>query len=365
MTKSVTISDFHLWEKAKAKRTLLQLTLELTVRCNNNCIHCYNNLPPDDPNAIKNELSTKDVKDIIDQAVDMGLLWVLLTGGEVLLREDFFELYKYIKKKGLIVSLFTNATLISDNHIKLFTKYPPRDIEVTVYGLSKKKYAAVARTGNYSIFMNGLEKLFKASMPVSLKTTIMQSNFKYLKDIAEFCKNRSRKKFKFDPFLFLRTDKNKRRNKDIISQRLSAEQIIYLEQKDALRIETVKKQCQRIDSENTIKSASEKLLKCGAGLSSAMIDCNGFFRLCGSLVDKNCIYDLKKGSLKKAWENFTPTVLDLESKHSAYQDTCGKCNIINLCVWCPAKSELETDKLDGHSQYFCQIASNRYDYCKE
>ncbi len=255
MTKIVSISDFPLWERAKRKRTLLQLTLELTARCNNNCIHCYNNLPSYDPCAINNELSTKEIKNIIDQAVDLGVLWVLITGGEALLREDFFDLYKYIKKKGLIVSLFTNATLISNEHIRMFKKYPPRDIEVTVYGLSEKKYAKVARTKNYSLFMEGLEKLLRAEMPVSLKATIMKANAVYLEEIADFCRNKSYKKFRFDPFLFLRTDKNKKRNQDIINQRLSAEEIISLEQKDSLRIEAVKKQCRKLDLESGLDTA--------------------------------------------------------------------------------------------------------------
>ncbi|MDA3788137.1 MAG: radical SAM protein [Desulfobacula sp.] len=342
---------------------MLQLTLELTARCNNNCIHCYNNLPPDDPHAINNELSTKELKEIIDQAVDLGVLWVCITGGEALLRDDFFDLYKYIKKKGLIVSVFTNATLISKDHIKLFKKYPPRDIEVTVYGLSEKKYTRVARTNNYFIFIDGLEKLIKASMPVSLKATIMKSNFKHLKEITEFCRNKSYKNFRFDPFLVLRTDKNKKRNQDIINQRLSVEEIITLEQEDSMRMEAVKKECARMDEEIVLGDTTEKLFQCGAGLSSCMIDCNGFFRLCGSLVNDKCIYDLKKGSLKKAWEEFVPGILNLQSENKIYLDKCGKCSIIDLCTWCPAKADLETNKLDGYSQYFCSIASKRYEFC--
>ncbi len=94
-----------------------------------------------------------------------------------------------------------------------------------------------------------------------------------------------------------------------------------------------------------------------------MVDCNGFFRLCASLVNSNCIFDLRKGSLKQAWENFAPTVLDLEYEQKTYKDTCGKCGLMDLCAWCPAKADLETDKLDGYSQYFCSIAHKRYDVC--
>lgn len=361
MAKNISISEFPLWQKAKSQRTLLQLTLELTVRCNNNCVHCYNNLRADDLSAIEKELSTQEVKEIIDQAVDLGVLWVLITGGEPLLREDFFEIYTYIKKKGLIVSVFTNATLISQKHLDLFQKYPPRDIEVTVYGLSEKKYAAVARTRNYRLFMEGLKGLLGAKIPLTLKATVMKANFRHLEEIADFCTDKSYKIFRFDPFLFLRTDKNKKRNQEIIHQRLSAPEILLLEQADARRMEAVQKQCARIDSQENL--GGEKLFHCGAGLSSCMVDSNGFFRLCGSLVNENCVYDLKKGSLKQAWENFAPVLLNLKPESQAHKDRCGKCKLLELCSWCPAKADLETNSLDGHIQYLCTIASERYECC--
>jgi radical SAM protein with 4Fe4S-binding SPASM domain len=108
----------------------------------------------------------------------------------------------------------------------------------------------------------------------------------------------------------------------------------------------------------------DKLFKCAVGLNSCMVDSKGFLRLCPSLVNKNYIYDLKKGSLKKAWENFIPKVLKLNPQNAAFKETCGKCHLINLCSWCPAKADLETDCLDGFSKYFCSIANKRYEYCK-
>ena len=68
--------------KIADKRVPLDFTLELTARCNNNCAHCYINLPAGDRQAIRNELTLAEISDIADQAVALGTLWCLITGGE-------------------------------------------------------------------------------------------------------------------------------------------------------------------------------------------------------------------------------------------------------------------------------------------
>jgi MoaA/NifB/PqqE/SkfB family radical SAM enzyme len=138
LTPPVPIQDFSLWEKLKRKRALISFDLEVTARCTNNCRHCYINLPADDRAAMTAELSVDEIRAIADEAISLGALWCLITGGEPLLRDDFFDLYRALKRKGLLVSVFTNATLINMEHIKLFKNFPPRDIEVTIYGVTKK-----------------------------------------------------------------------------------------------------------------------------------------------------------------------------------------------------------------------------------
>jgi MoaA/NifB/PqqE/SkfB family radical SAM enzyme len=126
---SADLHDFPLWEKMRGKRALISFDLEITARCNNNCRHCYINLPAGDKEAKKKELSLEEIQKIGKEAVSLGAVWCLITGGEPLLRADFFDIYLSLKKMGLLISLFTNATLVTKEHIKLFKRYPPRDIE--------------------------------------------------------------------------------------------------------------------------------------------------------------------------------------------------------------------------------------------
>ena len=84
-----SMPKFELWDKLADKRVPLSFDLEITARCNNACRHCYINLPAGDIEARKKELSLTEINDIADQAVDLGALWCLISGGEPLLREDF------------------------------------------------------------------------------------------------------------------------------------------------------------------------------------------------------------------------------------------------------------------------------------
>ena len=75
------LPDHLLWERMLKKRLPLSFDLEVTARCNNDCRHCYINLPAGDDEARRKELSLDEINAIADQAVSLGALWCLVTGG--------------------------------------------------------------------------------------------------------------------------------------------------------------------------------------------------------------------------------------------------------------------------------------------
>lgn len=359
-TKSLKLPEIPLWDNIKYSRKLISFDLEITARCNNNCRHCYINLPAGDKKAKEKELSLKNIKKIIDQAAELGALWCLITGGEPLLRKDFSDIYVYLKKKGLLVSVFTNASLITQEYIDLFKKYPPRDIEVTVYGITRKTYEQVTgKPGSFDAFMRGLDFLLKNNIKVGLKAMALRSNVHELSAIAKFCKERSSGYFRFDPFLHLRFDGDKRKNSGIISERLSPKEIIAIEINDTDRFRALKKECGNLVKIDSAHTACGHLFYCGAGNKSFTVSYDGFFRLCSSLWHPECVYDLKKGALLDAWLDLVPKVRGLRSKSQEFLKKCYNCKLINLCMWCPAHAYLETGKLDKPVEYFCSIAKAR------
>jgi radical SAM protein with 4Fe4S-binding SPASM domain len=357
---STVLPDYPLWEKGNRKRIPFSFDLELTARCNNNCRHCYINIPARDRKAQGKELSLKEIMKLADQAVELGTLWCLITGGEPLLRPDFFDIYLGLKKKGLLVSVFTNACLITEKEGKLFQRYPPRDLEVTVYGVSQQTYERVTGTpGSYLGFRRGLDILLSHNIKVRLKAMALRSNVHEFSAIADFCRSRTYDYFRFDPLLNLRYDGDPDRNKKIKKERLSPEEIAALDRSDKKRSEALKKECEKLLPPNLPQYEDRHLFYCKAGQNSFSISHDGRFRLCSSLLHPECIYDLRRVSIKDAWDKLAPKVLDLTSDHPDFLTKCHSCPLVNLCLWCPAHAYLETGRLDGWVEYFCQVAKAR------
>jgi radical SAM protein with 4Fe4S-binding SPASM domain len=360
MKTTQQIHEYHLWSELSKRRSLVSFNIELTACCNNNCRHCYINLPANDSEVIKNELSRSEINRIADEAVAMGALWCLITGGEPLLRNDFSQIYLDLKKKGLLVSVFTNATLINKEIIELFKQYPPRMIEVSVYGITPETYDKVTgRSGSFVLFQKGVQLLLDADIKVRFKAMALKSNYHEIQRIAEFCRSRSDDVFRFDPFLHLRYDRNAVRNSEIIKQRLTPSEIVALEQSDFERTTSVRKLCdQQIDgTENTTES--NLIFNCGLGRHDFTLGWDGTFKLCSALEHPDCVYDLRNGNLKDAWLNFAPKVLNMRRELNT-NTKCYNCSLINLCSWCPAHSYLENGSLEAVVTDFCESAHARH-----
>ena len=362
MTQIIEIQDFALWDALKDKRVPLSFDLEVTARCNHDCRHCYINRPAGDRAARESELSVAEIRRIAAEAVSLGALWCLITGGEPLLRPDFAEIYLALKRLGLLVSVFTNATLVTAEHAALFRKYPPRDIEVSVYGVTEVTYERVTRRpGSFAAFRRGLDLLAESGVRVRFKAMALRSNVHELPAIARFCRERTKDYFRYDAMLHLRFDGDPARNEEIRSERLSAGEIAALERSDPDRFRAMKKECDSLIVPDLAHPRCHHLFHCGAGQGSFTVSPEGWFRLCSSLWHPDCVYDLRRGSLAEAWRDLVPRVRDMRSDRPEFLQACRTCPIINLCLWCPAHAHLETGELDLPVDYFCEVAHARRD----
>ena len=360
MPNRLEIQQFPLWDKLKDKGAPFSLDLEVTARCNNDCRHCYINLPAGDRAARAKELSLAEISRIAEEAVSLGAIWCLITGGEPLLRDDFCDLFLTLKRKGLLLSVFTNANLINEEHIRLFKRYPPRDIEVSVYGVTRETYERVTqRPGSFAAFMRGLDRLLACGIKVRLKAMALRSNVQELPAITRFCRERTKDYFRFDPHLHLRFDGNTQRNAEIRAERLSPEEVVAIERADEERFASLVKDCDERTGYEFAHAGCDHLFHCGAGTGSFNVSYDGLFRLCSSLWHPDCVYDLRNGTLADAWHNFVPKVRDMRSRRSEFLEKCHACPIINLCLWCPAHAHLESGRLDAWVEYFCRLAQAR------
>jgi len=360
LVSTTPLPELPLWRRLAGRRAPLDFFLEITARCNNDCRHCYINLPAGDPEARRNELSVAEIEDIAGQAVALGTLWCLISGGEPLLRRDFPDIYLALKRRGLLLSVFTNACLVDRDHVALFKKYPPRDVEVTVYGVTAETYERVTRrAGSYAAFRRGLDLLLSNGIKVRLKGMALRSNVHELPAIAAFCRAHTMDYFRFDPLLHLRYDGDPRRNEEIRRERLSPAEIVAIEQADDERARVLEKNCASLIFPEYHGEVCNHLFHCGMGKTSFAVSYDGIFRPCADLWHRDCTYDLRRGTLAQAWEELVPRVRDMRSTNREFLKRCRRCPIINLCLWCPAHAHLESGEMDGFSQYFCDVAHAR------
>ena len=140
MDNSTSSVERALINQAKEKKVPINGSLELLPLCNMNCDMCYVRLSREEMEQ-KGRLRTADEwLKVGRQMKDAGVLFLLLTCGEPLLFPDFKRLYLELRKMGFILTINTNGTLINEEWADFFGKYPPRRVNITLYGADEEDY---------------------------------------------------------------------------------------------------------------------------------------------------------------------------------------------------------------------------------
>ena len=152
-------------------------TFELTPLCNFNCKMCYVHLTPERMHELGRLRTAEEWLDMARQARDAGMVGVTLTGGEVLTRPDFEEIYAGIVEMGLFVSILSNGSLIDERIVDLFRRMPPAHLRFTLYGASNETYERLCGVSDaFDKVMRGLQMLKGAGVEFNLSMTQTKLN---------------------------------------------------------------------------------------------------------------------------------------------------------------------------------------------
>ena len=326
------------------KRIPLSIGLEITSRCNLNCRHCYINKPASDKIMRSSELTFKQIDQITDEALKLGTLWIHLTGGEALLRDDFIDIYLCLKRKGFLVSVLTNGTLITEKHIEIFKKYPPRSLEISIYGMTEKTCEFVTQTkGALKSFQKGFELCVNNGFDIILKTVASRPIMPELDQIKNLAMKYENVILNIEDSLISRIDNDYARTKMIQGQR-SPKQL------KASRPKTCEVSGKASRLTNDFQG---NLFLCNAGINSCWISSDGKTHLCTTLRNPELAYDLKSGTLNDYWKQKVPEILSLRSERLTFKENCGTCTERSSCLWCPALSWVETREMDQRVDHVC------------
>ncbi len=320
-------------------------SMDLTKRCNLGCVHCY--VAAGSPGAqAESEMDTARIISVIDEIAEAGCLLLLMTGGEPLLRHDFAGIYEHARTKGILVTVFTNGTLITEPVAELFRALPPQAVEISLYGASAETYEKITGvSGSYERCLEGVRLLTKRKINVKLKTILMTLNsheFFAMERMAEDLGIR----FRFDAAIFPRLDGDK----TPLDFRVSPEEAVGKELHSRERLYD----WIEFDRKYGDRKASGALYTCAAGITSFHIDALGYLQPC--LMAPHVRYDLASGSFMTGWREAMPAIRQ-RTANTGY--ACNSCENRNLCGYCPAFFKMENNDEELRSEYLCALGNNR------
>ena len=323
-------------------------SMEVTMRCNLRCQHCY--IPPERRLSCKaHELSLAEIQRILDELTDAGCLWLLLTGGEPLLRRDFLNIYRYARNKGLILTLFTNGTLVTERIADYLAEWRPFNIEITLYGATQETYERVTGIpGSYARCRRGIDLLMERKLPLKLKTMVMTLNHHELDQMKAFASSLG-VQFRFDPIVHPALNGSTRPT----FLRLTPDEVVQVEKSDPERSYHWPKSIQK---NLKYKSENRNLFLCSAGRNSFHIDAEGHLSMC--ISSRNPSYNLRSGSFNHGWDLIMPQIT---SRQYSDRFSCAGCILRLICAQCPAISATENQDAEVPVEYLCEITKLRYE----
>lgn len=158
----------------------------VTGRCNERCKHCYA-----DAGEHRPEMSTEEAFLAIDKlsrTASVGLPALSFSGGEPLMRQDFFDIASYASKKIPYLSIATNGTLLTMSNVKRLKNVGIDYAEISLDGASKEVHEEFRRVhGCFEKTLEGIENCITEGMDVCIATTIHKKNLSELEKIVELC----------------------------------------------------------------------------------------------------------------------------------------------------------------------------------
>ena len=345
--KSYTEFGIHLHKQIGNQRIPLSGSIEVTSRCNLSCVHCYISMPATDSLARKTELTCREFCNLIDQIVDEGCFWLLFTGGEPFIRKDFLDIYSHAKKRGLLISLFTNGTFITPEIADYLSSWKPLSIEITLYGRTQATYEKVTGIkGSYDRCIRGIRLLLERNLPLKLKTMVLSMNKHEVWQIKEYAQSLG-VEFHFDPLLNMGINGNTKPG----SARIQPHEVVSLDLTDAERMKDWEEFCEKFI---VPPPQPDYIYQCGAGMRSFHIDAYGQLSSC--MMVRLPAFDLRIGSFSDGWNTF---MRDVIAQKWSKEAPCKTCSLLSLCGRCPGWAQLEHGDQEKTVPYLCKIAHLR------
>lgn len=364
-----------LWDDAAKQKIPLYLQFEITSRCNLMCKMCY--IASNCEENRKRELPASKWLDIARQAREAGLLIVNITGGEPIMKEDFWEIHEGLSNLGVIYTLNTNGTTMTRENVKRLAQSPPFRAIVSIYGGSEDTYSKITTHGKwFNSAKAGVENLLEAGINTVIRMTLVKDNLDDLPKVFEWAESLGQDLYYSDYM----SPRREGEDTDPVGTRLDPDQMIQVKEtfkrlyrrkeekqkKDLPNPEKLKtpetepnaKTDENEKEQNPPKPAdppkpyrfvTENGFICGAGQTNGFVSYDG--NLCPCCTANEPFINLLDKPFKAAWDKICKMCICVPTCPE-----CDACEIARYCVPCPPKLIVESGSFCKKSDYLCEYA---------
>lgn len=345
----------YLHAKACKGGTPLAGNFELTARCNFNCKMCYVHMSEEEQRQRGNELTADQWLAIAEEARSQGMLFLLLTGGEPLIRQDFRYLLSELKKMGLLVSVNSNASLIDRDMLDFLRHEPPFRINITLYGGDNGTYERLCGNAAYDRVVGNIRALKELGIDVKMNVSLTQYNAPDMERMYAIAKELGTPMqlatYMFPPI---------RKSEGMVGQNdrfTAAEAAQYAVKWDKLRF-TPEEFAHRVEAircglslpqEEVCEGTPGEGVSCRAGRSAFWINWLGDMTPCGMMTEPKL--SVQELGFSEAWRQ---TKAATEAIRLPAE--CSVCRNKHMCHACAAMCVTETGRFDIKPAYLCEMA---------
>ena len=357
MNKKSTEPYISTYLHSKGRRLGLPIAgnFELTARCNFNCPMCYVHMTPEQLKASgREELTAKQWLEIAKEAKDRGMVFALLTGGEPLVRRDFFEIYDGMREMGLLLSINSNGSMLNGKILERFLEAPPFRFNISLYGGSNETYRNMCGLPAYDQVKENIRALRQAGVDVSLNLSITPYNKDDLAqiyaDAVELDVNVRASSYMY-PSVRVNGEQygcgNRLSCEESAKYSVQWDKLRFTEEEFAIRAQNM---MQRINTEQDgCPVEAGEGVRCRAGTSSFWMTWDGKMTPCGMMTTP--VVKPREIGFDAAWEQ-----IRMETGKIRTPGKCVHCDYKDFCGACAAVYFTETGRFDCVPEYVCQRA---------
>jgi radical SAM protein with 4Fe4S-binding SPASM domain len=329
--------------EAEEKFIPISVLAEITHRCNFDCVHCYQ---AHQHKATRPELTTDEWRRVIDEAKALGTFFLTISGGEMLVRRDWFEIAQHARKAGLALRLYTNGALITGDVADKMASLDVMGVEISVYSHKSDVFEEVTqRRGSFKRTLEGIKLVRERNIPVTIKTPIMKQNADSYRELITLAEE-------LGAYYILDAHMVPRNDGDLTPLKFAVDNT----QLSALYNDPVLH-----DQPCTIGSrefdAIMNSAPCGSGRRIMVVDPYGEVYGCLQMLRSNG--NVRERSVSDIWRNGA-TFLETRGKLRKDLVRCETCPGPPYCSPCMGLSQMEHGEIVGHSKIACRQNHLRY-----